>query len=288
MKRCRIRALDLSSWPAFDADALPQAVRETFQARRQAVELYASGSPLREIEAITGVDRRQLYRLLDHCSQPHEDGRLFGWRGVVPYAHVTTYRRVARVQVSRDGTGRGAAGAFGLLLEACPALPAWIAECVRGRRISVRQVSTDDGLQVRLHGLKPLHLDFLRQCRAQGLGAADYPFNTEQQGIRSFSAALRRECLLGFGRGARLAGARHLKGLPVESDSAPVAAQFLDVVEFDGHRLDVRLKVVLRDPLGFEQSFEIERIWLLVVIDVWSRAVLGWHVASGASIRVTM
>jgi len=49
--------------------------------------------------------------------------------------------------------------------------------------------------------------------------------------------------------------------------------------EFDGHRLDVRLKVVVRDPLGFEQEFEIERIWLLVIVDVWSRAVLGYHVS---------
>jgi transposase InsO family protein len=49
------------------------------------------------------------------------------------------------------------------------------------------------------------------------------------------------------------------------------------VVEFDGHRLDVRLKIVIRDPLGFEQEFEIERIWLLVIIDVCTRAVLGYH-----------
>ena len=55
--------------------------------------------------------------------------------------------------------------------------------------------------------------------------------------------------------------------------------QALDVVEFDGHRLDLRLKVVVRDPLGFEQEFEIERVWLLVVVDVWTRAVLGYHVS---------
>lgn len=35
----------------------------------------------------------------------------------------------------------------------------------------------------------------------------------------------------------------------------------------------------MRDPLGFEQEFEIERIWLLVIIDVCSRAVLGYHVS---------
>ena len=110
------------------------------------------------------------------------------------------------------------------------------------------------------------------------LGAADYPFNVEQMGIRSLSAAVRRECLRSFGQSARLSGATHLKGQPGEP-GAPAALQALDVVEFDGHRLDLRLKVVVRDPLGFEQEFEIQRVWLLVIIDVWTRAVLGYHVS---------
>jgi transposase InsO family protein len=50
------------------------------------------------------------------------------------------------------------------------------------------------------------------------------------------------------------------------------------VVEFDGHRLDVRLKVVLTDAMGFAHEFEVERLWLLVVLDVCTRAVLGYHV----------
>ena len=36
---------------------------------------------------------------------------------------------------------------------------------------------------------------------------------------------------------------------------------------------------MVRDPLGFEQEFEIERIWVLVVVDVWSRAVSGYPVS---------
>jgi len=58
---------------------------------------------------------------------------------------------------------------------------------------------------------------------------------------RSLAAAVRTECLRTFERGARLAGATHLKGLPVKAGSTPAAQQALDVVEFDGHRLDVRL-----------------------------------------------
>ena len=80
-----------------------------------------------------------------------------------------------------------------------------------------------------------------------------------------------------FGLAARAAGASHLKGLPRAAGHATAIIRPYQVVEFDGHRLDVRLKIVVKDPLGFEQEFEIERIWLLVIIDVCTRAVLGYH-----------
>ncbi len=108
--------------------------------------------------------------------------------------------------------------------------------------------------------------------------AVDYPFNTASHAIRSLSARVKSELLSGFGTAARAAGATHLKGLPRSDDfAAPVATRPYQVVEFDGHRLDIRLKVVMLDPLGFTHEFEIERVWLLVIIDVCTRAVLGHH-----------
>jgi transposase InsO family protein len=268
---------DTSTWPEFDPGALTPAQRKTFSARHRAVEMFVAATSLAEIEAQTGVNRRQVYRALESATAVHADGRPYGWRALVPHTRVGDYHRLAKVR--RHPIGLGTAGAFGLLLEAHPALAQWITEQVRAKRVSVVQINTDDGLRLRVRSLTKLHMGFLDQCRALGLGSADYPFNTDHIGIRSLAAAVRAECLRTFERGARLAGATHLKGLPAEARSVPAAQQALDVVEFDGHRLDVRLKVVVRDPLGFEQEFEIERIWLLVIVDVWSRAVLGYHVS---------
>jgi hypothetical protein len=268
---------DTSAWPEFDPGALTPAQRKTFSARRRAVEMFVADTSLAGIEAQTGVNRRQVYRAVESAAALHADGRPYGWRALVPHTRVGDYHRLAKVR--RHPTGLGTAGAFGLLLEAHPALAQWITEQVRAKRVSVDQINTDDGLRLRVRSLTKLHMGFLDQCRALGLGSADYPFNTDHIGIRSLAAAVRSECLRTFDRGARLAGATHLKGLPAEARSVPAAQQALDVVEFDGHRLDVRLKVVVRDPLGFEQEFEIERIWLLVIVDVWSRAVLGYHVS---------
>lgn len=268
---------DTSAWPEFDPGALTASQRKSFGSRRRAIEMFVADTSLAEIEARTGVNRRQVYRSLESAAVQHADGRPYGWRALVPHTRVDDYHRQAKVR--RHPVGLGTAGAFGFLMEAHPPLAQWITEQVRAKRVSVDQISTDDGLRLRVRSLTKLHLGFLDQCRALGLSSADYPFNTDHMGIRSLAAAVRAQCLRTFERGARLAGATHLKGLPIKAGSTPAAQQALDVVEFDGHRLDVRLKVVVRDPLGFEQEFEIERIWLLVIVDVWSRAVLGYHVS---------
>jgi transposase InsO family protein len=272
---------DPATWPEFDASALTASQRTTFQARRTAIELYSQGTSIGEIESLIGINRRQLYRLIDRCVEPHEDGRPFGFRALVRYSRVASYQRVTRVHVQATGGCRGTAGAFGAMLEAHPALLDWIDKRIQAKRVSLTQVpSFDSGLRTRLGGLKRLHSEFLGECRKVGITAADYPFNTERLGIRSLAAVVRARVLQSFARSARLAGATHLKGMPHDPNaSAPTARNALDVVEFDGHRLDVRLKVTVVDPLGFEQEFEIERVWLLVIIDVFSRAVLGYHVS---------
>jgi hypothetical protein len=51
MTRRRLDAPDPTSWPAFDDAVLPKELRQIFLARRHAIELYAQGALLREIEA---------------------------------------------------------------------------------------------------------------------------------------------------------------------------------------------------------------------------------------------
>ena len=276
-----ITAADLTTWPEFNPTVLEPKERAIFAMRRTAIELCTGGVTINQIEAQTHVNRRQLYRLIERCTQTHPDGRLFGFRALVCYARVAVYERVLPFKaVSTSGFG-AAAGTFGLLLQAHPELTLWLKEQIKRKRITVRQISTDGKLRTRLGNLKHAHAGFLSECRKLNISANEYPFNTEHTAIRALSAALRAECVLSFGRAAHLSGASHLKGLPADADqlTAPPATQFLDAVEFDGHRLDLRLKVVVKDPLGFEQQFEIERIWLLVIIDVYSRAVLGYHVS---------
>lgn len=102
-----------------------------------------------------------------------------------------------------------------------PPLAQWIAEQVRTKRVSSTKSAPTMVCAFVCAAWSSCTLVFLDQCRALHLSSADYPFNTDHMGIRSLAAAVRAECLRTFERGARLAGASHLKGLPNQTRSAP-------------------------------------------------------------------
>ncbi|WP_341318388.1 integrase [Paraburkholderia sp. IMGN_8] len=275
-RKPEFQTLDLAAWPALAWTDLDAAQRGRVQKHIDAIERYVHGESVQSIETMTGVNRRQLYRLLDRALALHPDGRIYGFRALIAHARVTEYTRV-RPMTLRGERG-GAAGALSLLFERYPQLAAWLILQIRQRRVKLNQVPSDDGLRIRVRGLQALHDRFLQECRQLGLTVADYPFNTANRAVRSLSSRVKAELLRGFGTAAGAAGASHLKGLPrTDAATTPAATRPYQVVEFDGHRLDIRLKVVVRDPLGFEHEFEVERVWLLVIIDVCTRVVLGYR-----------
>ncbi|OBR50549.1 helix-turn-helix domain containing protein [Paraburkholderia tropica] len=279
-RKPELQTIDVNAWPTVANSELDRAVCRKFEARRQAILRYIAGEPIRAIEESTHFNRRQLYRWLERAQTTHPDGRPFGFRALIHYVRIAEYARVRDVQVRGERGSRGAAGALAQLLERYPPLTGWLLLQIKQRKVWLEQIHTDGRLRTRLRGLQALHDNFLRQCRSVGLTAAEYPLNTADHAIRSLSRRVKAEMLRSFGAAARSAGAAHLKGLPRLDDAgSPAAVRPYQVVEFDGHRLDIRLKVVVRDPLGFAHEFEMERVWLLVIIDVCTRAVIGYHIA---------
>ena len=291
-RRKDILEFDTSMWPRVDTNALSAAQKSVFEKRQKAIELYVGGAVVRLIEEQTGVNRRQLYFLLDRCLASDTNGRIVGFPGLIKYKHFATYTRTAALKTTRDTGGVGLVGAFSLLLDHYPPLADWLKLKIRERAVILRQISTEGVLKTRLLQLDKLHAGFLMQCRAVGLTSSDYPMNTDHRGIQSLSAYVTAAMLNNFGLAARAAGASHLKGMPLTDGGTAAAVRQYQVVEFDGHRLDVRLKIVIKDPLGFEQKFEIERIWLLVIMSArvpYSATTLFYHenIAATTSLRLS-
>jgi putative transposase len=250
--------LDPSTWPGVDPSAMSEERRAVFEQRERAVYAYLRGDHLADIERSFGVRRGSLTRLLDRCLTPHADGRIQGLRALIPHSRAKDYRRSKRA--ARRSTPGGLSGALGQLFDRLPELPRIIEREIAGGRVGL--LPND-----RLHGLRDLQVKLLAACREAGLTANDYPFNHDEMGYRALSVALRKRLRLRV----------PIRPNPRFEDAWSASTHPYSVVELDGHKLDVRLRVSYVDSTGVSVSIETERLYVITVIDVCTRVVLGWQ-----------
>jgi hypothetical protein len=149
---------DLYSWPTVDPSALPETRRTIYLRREQAIRQYLEDRSLALIESATGIRRAQLYRLLARCIAPHDDGRIQGFRALVPHIRTHDYVRTRPTQPGIPGKRGGAAGAIRQLLARYDALTEFLQ-----RQIQLHKVYF--GTRGELRGLHATHREFLNRCR---------------------------------------------------------------------------------------------------------------------------
>ncbi|WP_133061185.1 hypothetical protein [Paraburkholderia hospita] len=137
-RRPEFQTLDLTTWPTLAWTELDVAERGRVQKHIDAIERYAHGESVRNIETVTGVDRKQLYRLLGRALVLHSDGRMYSFRALIAHARVTEYTRV--LPVTLRGNKGGAVGALSLLFGRDPKLAAWLVLQIRQRRVTLDQI----------------------------------------------------------------------------------------------------------------------------------------------------
>lgn len=267
---------DLSLWPTVDISALSQSDAVVFTARREAIELYIREPllPLKVIQSKTGVDPKTVYRLIDRCLTKHSDGRIFGFRAAIPYARLKEYERVHSINRAHEAQGVGLSGAFKLLLQQYPPLEEFLQ-----KQAKLRHKPISGANEVR-RSIQRIHKGFLEACGAAGIKANEYPLNQALGGQRSLTEYFRRYDNRTFDAAAISKGATRVRPeAPENMVRAPPATRAFEVVEFDGHKIDLRVTLRITDPLGFHHLVELTRIWILVVLDVASRAVIGYKLA---------
>jgi putative transposase len=93
MRRPPPEALDLVTWSGIDVTALKPEARERYRRRAAAIEHYRRGVSLTDIREKTQIDRRVLYRMIDRALRTHPDGRIWGFRALIPGLHTKAYER---------------------------------------------------------------------------------------------------------------------------------------------------------------------------------------------------
>ena len=261
------------SWPTIDEGALNAAALEVFQRRRRAILLYLSGASYDTLYEETGFKARYInHTIRNRCMHPHPDGQVYGWRALIPGLHISAYTR--KKKVTADHNGLGTAGALGNLLSLQPEFATQLDK-------QILRTCSDTALGKLRQPQHALWSWFLKELRALGLEARnEWPFNVKNMG---YTALLRySEKVLS---GNPLKAARIVGGPQAEKKMAsgtginrPVHNPF-DRIEMDAHKLDGRFVVMIPQLDGGWSPRLIHRLWVIVLLDVASRAVIGYHLS---------
>ncbi|SPS02548.1 conserved hypothetical protein [Cupriavidus taiwanensis] len=267
------RVVDLGTWPAIDELALSLDRRALYRRRERAIRLYLEGASDSQIQAACGISRGQTYRLLtERCLKQHPDGHVYGWRGLLPHARVKSYQRTAPLEL--NAWSGGAVGAL-----------QWLFESPAGRgledRLRERILGKRGELEASRRPRMAVFRWFLAELRERGVERrGEWPFNVEKRGYVTLARYIDRVLAESPARARQLVGGQEAvrKARSGDGTRRPLMAPF-ERVECDAHKLDARMMVLVPSPHGGTEPRMIHRLWVVVLIDVASRAVLGYHLS---------
>ena len=261
MKRSEIPEplTDCRSWPGVDTSAIDPDRLPVYLQREGAIQAYLRGAPLADLTRDFGINRGTLTRLLERCLASHPDGRIQGFRGLIPHTRTKGYRRIAP-SVRRKQRG-GLTGAMGQLFERLPQLAQILEREIGAGTLGI-------SANGRLYGLRNVQSKLIAACREAGLGMQAYPLSQDEMGYRSLARWVKR----------RLEARVPIRRVDSRGRAWDATTRPLSAVELDGHKLDLRLRVRFTEPSGVSVDLETERLFVVTLIDVCTRIVLGWQV----------
>lgn len=263
----------VETWPSPDVGALSPVSLIQFLKRQEAVRLYLTGVASATIYSSTGVHPRYINRAIrERCMHPHPDGRIYGWRALVPGIHIVKYRRITKIRTNT--TGRGAAGAMSNLL---------LQEPDFAHRLDKQILKSCPDLKLG-EVRRPRHslwAWFLKELRILGLETRnEWPFTMKTMGYPSLCRYADAVLSANPIKAARISGGPQLERKMLSGDGIqrPVQSPY-ERIEMDAHKLDGRFVVMMPHLNGGWIPKLIHRLWVIVLLDVVSRAVIGYHLS---------
>lgn len=259
---------DLSNWPVV---TVRDDVAELFEVRQAMVFDYFDRSiPVSDVLKRTPLSKSECYRLLEAAFAPTDDGGIQGWDAIVPYRPGRGYERYSDSMTN-------ASGKFQRFMADHPDIAKEVANLHLARRSDTR---LPGGRTPETVTLKEFH----ERCAEAGILAHEYPLNLAtggREGLRLYLRALDiKHPISSAKRDAGLAGQTNLSATshgtenPIHVPTVPFAQ-----VECDAHRMDLMMIVYLMDAMGRVEPYLIERVWLYVVYEYISKAILGYHLS---------
>lgn len=270
----------LKGWPGVKDDALVSQQAERFRARKKAIEMYAEGFPLDEVMAATGIDKTRLPRLLRGCLALADDGQIQGFRSLIPGVRQKLYERTAPEKPKLPQAKGGKSGLFQATLRRFPELEKELVDLILKK--PRRGITHEKKIRA-----VDLHQFFLARLSKLGVTKNEWPFRTQHLGRRSvfkYMKAIKDEHFAAAVMAREEEPARaHLatgKGIPpLITFEEPFGA-----VELDAHRIHAFFSVLFNTPEGTQVRVQLERLWLLAMVEHSSSAVLAYEVVYSSEV----
>lgn len=257
--------LNLSEWPIVDTNALDEVAAKKYQNRKRAVELYLQDqATLSEISEITGIEKKEITRYVERCFKSDQYGGILGFKGLIPGLHLKSYEREHLPKIKASNYS----GAFELLLEKFTELRDLIDEKALVRKKNSASIT---------YSVKYLHKHFIEKCKELKISTNEYPRNTEDQGRRSLERYVKKLKERHFGSEHIYGEVASMMARTVGKGEKNYITSFrpFSRVMFDAHKIDLILTIRYTDPNGNRVKKTLKRIWLLVILEIPTNAVLG-------------
>jgi len=254
-----------NDWETPCFDAIPEDKREEYQKRVKAVDMYIDGKSNVLIEKVTGIDKNHICRFVNYCFCENGNGKMLGYEGLIPY--------IRKKNIERNANSESTSGLFNNLLDTYPELTDFIVGNFTGNPKYTLEKAMS---------FSSLHKKFLLYCRDLGLGEDDYPFNT----VSKAEMSLRRYLNRITDKNPKLQAGRLDDNSKQIQDSTGNKNRYsksavipYSTVQIDGHIIDMIYTTEVELDDGRIIRRECSRCWLIAVIDVATRCIIGYTVS---------
>lgn len=259
------------TWPVVLDDLINANHREKFNKKCKAVEMYIDGYSIIEIQNITEIKSNSISGLVQKCTRIAPDGRIFGYRALIPFLNFKEYERTANQKFKSPEAQGGLSGVFVQTLKKFPKVSVKLIQYIN------KEYSKEINVHEKKIRAKDLHRLFLSLLKEQGVDKNQWPFNTKHLGFKTIQKYLDQVLNESFAKtvsnreehvaSAHLAvGTGHTKFLTFEEP--------YEVVQLDAYSINAFFTAEFQTPENINSDIQLERIWLIAMIEAVSGAIL--------------
>jgi transposase InsO family protein len=258
-----------AEWKDVCVDFMKPDEKEYFLTRKKAVDMYIEGISLKEISRITSLPHQRISKLIELCIDIDPiTGKQYG------YEILICKRKKIKTVGKMKNTTEKSKGSFESLLLKYPTLRTFLEEVFFNQNGKTLSKNTN---------VTNLHHMFLEECRKLKIQDYEYPFISKDKAQRTFYSYMRQL----ENSSIDLLAQRQNKDIRQKLYSTgmkqilrPVPLSPYAVIQIDGHKIDMLYTVEVRNKHDEIILMPATRMWLIAVIDVATRTVLGYSLTT--------